>query len=192
MTQKRRTTIHIDAQDIGLSPTHMQKKEGKLRPETDEPFLIGNTISEAFGFVQVDLQHMLFDQIRNIGCTSKDKAARDTSAALAILQSIKPRDELEALLIAQMIGIHNAAMAYMRIGDVDKSSKMARTFTTQLEALSRYRGKGQQRVIVEHVTVNQGGQAIVGSVEREKKYLKANIVIKTTPVDLFIQVRRQP
>lgn len=34
----------------------------------------------------------------------------------------------------------------------------------QVEALQRYRGKGQQRVTVEHVHVHQGGQAIVGAV----------------------------
>jgi hypothetical protein len=39
-----------------------------------------------------------------------------------------------------------------------------RTFTAQLEALQRYRGKGQQKVTVEHVNVNAGGQAIVGTV----------------------------
>jgi hypothetical protein len=31
--------------------------------------------------------------------------------------------------------------------------------------LKRYRSKGEQKVVVEHVTVNEGGQAIVGNVE---------------------------
>ncbi|MEQ1899943.1 MAG: hypothetical protein ABL866_04340 [Devosia sp.] len=44
-------------------------------------------------------------------------------------------------------------------------NKLARTFTTRVEALKRYRTGGQQKVIVEHVTVNEGGQAIVGNVE---------------------------
>jgi hypothetical protein len=39
-----------------------------------------------------------------------------------------------------------------------------RTFTTQLEALKKYRSVGDQTVRVEHVTVNEGGQAIVGNV----------------------------
>jgi hypothetical protein len=39
----------------------------------------------------------------------------------------------------------------------------------QLEALRRYRNGGQQKVIVEHVTVNQGGQAIVGTVQQTIK-----------------------
>jgi len=44
-------------------------------------------------------------------------------------------------------------------------NKLARSFTTQMEALKRYRTGGQQKVTVEHVTVNAGGQAIVGTVE---------------------------
>jgi len=34
-----------------------------------------------------------------------------------------------------------------------------RTFTAQVEALQRYRGKGQQKVTVEHVHVHSGGRA---------------------------------
>jgi hypothetical protein len=41
---------------------------------------------------------------------------------------------------------------------------LARTFAAQVEALKRYRTGGEQKVTVEHVTVNAGGQAIVGSV----------------------------
>jgi hypothetical protein len=33
-----------------------------------------------------------------------------------------------------------------------------------MEALKRYRTGGEQRVTVEHVTVNEGGKAIVGNV----------------------------
>ena len=43
---------------------------------------------------------------------------------------------------------------------------LLRTFTTQMEALKRYRTGGQQKVTVEHVHVNEGGQAIVGVVNR--------------------------
>ena len=41
-------------------------------------------------------------------------------------------------------------------------NKLAKTSAAQMEALKRYRTGGQQKVTVEHVTVNQGGQAIVG------------------------------
>jgi hypothetical protein len=34
-----------------------------------------------------------------------------------------------------------------------------------VEALNRHRGKGQQKVTVEHVHIHSGGQAVVGVVE---------------------------
>jgi hypothetical protein len=50
------------------------------------------------------------------------------------------------------------------LGRSTKDNKLAKTFTTQMEALKRYRMGGQQKVTVEHVTVQTGGQAIVGNV----------------------------
>lgn len=44
-------------------------------------------------------------------------------------------------------------------------NKLARTFTAQIDALKRYRSKGEQKMTVDHVTVNEGGQAIVGNVK---------------------------
>jgi hypothetical protein len=43
-------------------------------------------------------------------------------------------------------------------------NKLARTFATQMEALKRYRTGGEQKVTVQHVSVSEGGQAIVGHV----------------------------
>jgi hypothetical protein len=39
-----------------------------------------------------------------------------------------------------------------------------RLFVEQVEPMTKLKGKGGQRVIVEHVTVAAGGQAIVGAV----------------------------
>jgi hypothetical protein len=46
----------------------------------------------------------------------------------------------------------------------EDGQKLGRTFAAQVEALKRYRSRGDQTVRVEHVTVNEGGQAIVGNV----------------------------
>jgi hypothetical protein len=43
-------------------------------------------------------------------------------------------------------------------------SKLARTFAAQTEALRRYRSGGEPNVTVQHVSVSDGGQAIVGNV----------------------------
>jgi hypothetical protein len=44
-------------------------------------------------------------------------------------------------------------------------NKLARTYAAQMDTLKRYRSKGQM-VRVERVTVESGGQAIVGNVSK--------------------------
>ena len=91
---------------------------------------------------------------------------------------IAPKDEIEGMLAAQMVATHNAAMECYRRAMISEqnfvarnqnlsfASKLSRTYTMQVEALQKYRGKVQQKVTVEHVHVHEGGQAIVGNVER--------------------------
>ena len=102
---------------------------------------------------------------------------RQYSATIAVLIGIGPKDELEGMMAAQLIAAHNAAMeCYGRamIGEqtfagrrenLTQANKLSRTFATLLEALNRHRGKGTQKVTVEHVHVHSGGQAVVGVVE---------------------------
>jgi hypothetical protein len=49
--------------------------------------------------------------------------------------------------------------------NLNQANKLSRTYATLLESLNRHRGKGQQKVTVEHVHVHAGRQAVVGMVE---------------------------
>ena len=85
------------------------------------------------------------------------------------------------MIAAQLLAAHNAAMECYRramIGEqtfegrrenLNQANKLCRTYAALVEALNRHRGKGQQHVTVEHVHVNQGGQAIVGNVHSAVK-----------------------
>ena len=101
----------------------------------------------------------------------------ELNAALAAVDGIRPTDEIEAMLAVQMVATHETAMAMLtRAKHADLTPtlqecgslavKLLRTFTAQVEALARLRRGGEQRVIVQHVYVNEGGQAIVGAVNR--------------------------
>jgi hypothetical protein len=102
---------------------------------------------------------------------------KQCNAAVAALIGIGPKDEIEGMLAAQLIATHNAAMECYRramIGDqtfqgrsenLSQANKLGRTYAVLLDALDRHRGKGQQKVTVEHVHVHKGGQAIVGTVD---------------------------
>jgi hypothetical protein len=105
-----------------------------------------------------------------------DACKRQLNATVMALMGIGPKDELEGMMAAQLIAAHNAAMECYRramIGDqtfegrrenLAQANKLSRTYATLLEALNRHRGKGQQKVTVEHVHVHSGGQAVVGVV----------------------------
>ncbi|CAL80537.1 conserved hypothetical protein [Bradyrhizobium sp. ORS 278] len=96
---------------------------------------------------------------------------------LCFLSGIEPKDQFEGMLAAQLLASHNAAMECYRRAmlpeqsfegrreTLSQANKLSRTYATLLEALNRHRGKGQQKVTVEHVHIHDGGQAIVGSVE---------------------------
>jgi hypothetical protein len=96
---------------------------------------------------------------------------------LCFMSGVEPKDELEGMLASQLLASHNAAMECYRRAmlpeqtfegrreNLGQANKLSRTHATLLEALNRHRGKGQQKVTVEHVHVHEGGQAIVGNVE---------------------------
>jgi hypothetical protein len=89
------------------------------------------------------------------------------------------------MLASQMITTHNAAMkayakaesynmrndiAYKKLSIASTSlgNKLMRTYTMQMDSLNRYRGKGQQKITVEYLNINDGGKAIVGNVTSQK------------------------
>ena len=86
-----------------------------------------------------------------------------TNFCIDVASSIGPRDHVEVMLVNQMIGTHWNAMALLSTKPRD-AVRLLRAFTAQVEALRNYRRKGEQRMIIEHVTVEAGGQAVVGNV----------------------------
>src|ERR1700730_9186550 len=89
------------------------------------------------------------------------------NAALAAIDGIRPADEIEALLAVQMVASYETAMDMLiRAKNADimptlqecgsLATKLLRTYTAQIEALARVRRGGEQRVIVQHVSVNEG------------------------------------
>jgi hypothetical protein len=151
--------------------------------EPDDP-LFEIKLLEALGTPDKDLQKHLLKQVihtfsgaASIDGANNGKVVPSTNNALAILAGIQPQDEIEAMLAVQMIGVHNMALDCIgkatRTERVDFMStymngatKSLRTFVAQMEALKKYRSGGQQRIVVEHVNVSEGGQAIVGVVNQ--------------------------
>jgi hypothetical protein len=108
-------------------------------------------------------------------CRGQGSSEKAVNFMLAVIKGIEPRDEIEAMLAAQMAAVHMASMTFARrlahvetIQQQDSASnafnKLTRTFAAQMSALKDYRSRGEQKMTVQHVHVAEGGQAIVGNV----------------------------
>jgi hypothetical protein len=101
------------------------------------------------------------------------------NAALAQIEALAPQNEVEAALAVQMACTHSAVMAVLTKLDngqgttdrvvrlVSAAARLSRAFTMQVESYRRLRHGGDQYVRVEHVHVNEGGQALIGNVRTQ-------------------------
>jgi hypothetical protein len=100
------------------------------------------------------------------------------NAVLAFIEGAKPKDEVEAALAIQLACLHAVTMSVLsNLGGAFGSSRntaatasavarLQRAFAAQVEVLRRLRQAGSQFVRVEHVHINEGGQAVIGNVGR--------------------------
>jgi hypothetical protein len=168
----------LDDQRERKAPTVAVKSaHGKPLNVSIEPIDLAR-LKSAFGTAEPNFANLMLSNIINAACDGNQRhppGSEDVNRALAAVSGIGARDETEGMLATQMVTTHFAAMSVLRrlkgsetIPQQDSNgnlaAKLLRTFTMQVEALQRYRGKGQQKVTVEHVHVHGGGQAIVGAV----------------------------
>lgn len=132
-----------------------------------------DNLAKIFGSVDTDFVGALLSQSLAQGSSSTDVGL------VPVLKDVGPRDQLESMLIAHMVSVHNTMMKVSRMltecSDphllevfLRHMNNLSRTYTGQLDALKRYRMNASQSVSVESVTVNAGGQAIVGNVSKVK------------------------
>lgn len=153
-----------------------EPETGKLVPLASETGMAILQGIEASGMVDQDAALRLINQVINAQHEPGD--IKNANAAIAMLQGINPQDELEGMLAGQMVAVHNMSMEFSRrallsniaseAADryINRASKLMGLFTRQAEALQRYRTKGQQKIVVQHVQVGEGGQAIIGDVHQ--------------------------
>jgi hypothetical protein len=153
-------------------PDLQQQNRSKLVGEIEE------LLCRVCGVQSVRLAQQLVGQAGAMQVWSRLEADNELlQAAVDLLSELQPKNVTEALLAIQMIGVHHAACLFLKRATLEgqtfagadagvlRATRLMRLFNEQLEAMQKLKGKiGQQRVTVEHVHVNQGGQAIVGAI----------------------------
>ena len=176
------THLSMGSRASGLAMTRKKRADGGKKAT----IVVANVADDLKGALKHlggsrsdDWNNILANQaINTLWLKHSDEETRDQQydATLFALIGIGPRDELEGMIAAQLLAAHNAAMECYRRAmlaeqtfearreNLSQANKLSRTYAALLDALNRHRGKGQQKVTVEHVHVHSGGQAIVGPV----------------------------
>jgi hypothetical protein len=115
-------------------------------------------------------------------------------ASFASYSEFAPADATERILATLSTGLTNAAMTSLqhaahttllpaRSEELKNATQASQVVMELLEARDRHRGRGKQTVAVGQVTVESGGQAIVGTVNSEASFKPANTekAAKETP-----------
>ncbi len=175
---EQRTPIKINKQD---------KTKFKIKFERDEcgqicrPYEVTidddkGDLFEIFGTSDGNATAALVKQLISPAVLSGNTTEQEVNAKIEMVRDIQPRDSIEAALAVQMINVHGVTIEMMKramleeqsvdgvSNNVNRVTKMSRLFIAQMEALQRYRSKGQQTIQVQHVNVENGGQAVVGNV----------------------------
>jgi hypothetical protein len=137
-------------------------------------------LQEAIGAGSAEFLATILFQLCAV-CTHKDTMDEaQLNLMFSVLRGIHPRDQMEAMLGIQAAAIHWVTMSQLEgiagltepvqkeilVGSI---SKLARTYATLMDTLKRYRTGGEQKVTVQHVSVNEGGQAIVAHMTQDTR-----------------------
>lgn len=102
-----------------------------------------------------------------------DEANKESQEALIALNATT---SLQSMLAAQMLSVHELQQRTIAFAhgssEIDiktyytnSAIKLANCFVQQANLLAKLQGIAGQKIIIEHVDVHQGGQAIVGTIE---------------------------
>src|SRR4051812_4233623 len=182
------TTCHTGAAPNAMVPT------APLHPEMDRPNVSTvptpagtgveikgslNQFRQIGGSKVDDFNNIILrETLSTVWCpnTEDNNQSKRVATVAAALAAFEPKDEIEGMLAAQAVALHFGAMECFRQAMIKEQPReaasklrkdganLARGMTDMVEALDRKRGKGPQVVRVERVVVQDGGQAIVGTV----------------------------
>ncbi len=147
-----------------------------------DPELGERLMADTLGVADPDAMHGILRQLVRASVKGNKPDEVNLAFMMSMMQSIKPRDCVEAMLVAQMVSVHVMAMrcAHQLAGATDVAQqdsaaralgRLARTFPAQIEALNRYRSHGAPAITVQNVSVGDGGNAIVGNVTQHARVM---------------------
>src|SRR4030095_12872971 len=144
-----------------------------------DPEIGEQLMASTLGVTDREAMHGIIRQLVKASVSGESPDEVNLSFMISMVKSIKPRDSIEAMLVAQMVSVHVMAMRCAHhlanaddLAQHDSAARalgrLARTFPAQIEALNRYRSHGEPAITVQNVSVGGGGQASGGQVSQPR------------------------
>jgi hypothetical protein len=169
------TAVAAPRQTRAAAAPRLKFSSEGLAIDHPDPELGEQLMADALGVADRDAMHGILQQLVKASVNGRKPDAANLAFMISMVEGIRPRDAIEAMLVAQMVSVHVSAMRcahHLSCAEdlVQQESagralgRLARTFPAQIEALNRYRNNGAPAVTVQNVSVQEGGNAIVGNV----------------------------
>src|SRR5438552_7927856 len=137
-----------------------------------DPELGEQLMADTLGVADREAMHGLLRQLVKASVSGESPDEVNLSFMISMVKSIKPRDSIEAMLVAQMVSVHVMAMRCAHhlanaddLAQHDSAARalgrLARTLPAQIEALNRHRSHGEPAITVQNVPAGAAGKAIV-------------------------------
>jgi hypothetical protein len=168
------TTAATDPTKAAAAPRIKLQSHGFTIDHQDQE-LGERLMADTLGVADREAMHGIIRQLVKASVSGESPDEVNLAFMISMVKSIKPRDSIEAMLVAQMVSVHVMAMRCAHhlanaddLAQHDSAARalgrLARTFPAQIEALNRYRSQGEPAITVQNVKVEDGGKAIVGNV----------------------------
>lgn len=176
MAKTQKNTVTTEASKSPSAKADFVEKTDVDRVSSSETDLVkvrDKRASDTLAAIQVALS-------LNTSGFSDQESVTLKKGSVARYREFAPADPTESLLVSLAVGLHNATMRSLenvagtdmldvRSEELRNATRGTKAVADLMEALDRHRGRGKQSVTVGQVTVETGGQAIVGNVNSEAR-----------------------
>nr|WP_245321729.1 P-loop NTPase fold protein [Bradyrhizobium sp. LTSPM299] len=155
-----------------------------FRIDHPDPQLGEQLMADARGVADRDAMDGILRQLVKASVSGGKPDEVNLAFMISMVKSLRPRDSVEAMLVAQMVSVHVMAMRCAHhlahandLAQHDSAARalgrLARTFPAQIEALNSYRSQGtrpgEPAVTVQNVKVEDGKSSAVNLIRHHLK-----------------------
>jgi hypothetical protein len=150
----------------------------KVQPQPNSE---NNNDQKAIAAILSSYATQLID-LSKLSTEDKKKKEHDLEYVVKILaDSLGAQGLLQNMLVTQLLGVYELQQKLLPYASrsihspeygqyyINAISKLSNVFINQSSLLQKLQGNSQQKVVVEHMHINEGGQAIVGHVNVRKE-----------------------